>query len=126
MKNLTRCFAWLLMSAVSSYGADLRLIEAVTKNDAKTVRTLIAQRVDVNGSEADGATALHWAAQRDNLEIADVLIAARANVKATTRFNVTPLSLACTNGNATHFGWLRHTAAKSRSSASQSALSSSQ
>lgn len=36
-----------------------------------------------------------------NLEIADLLIAAGANVKAATRYNITPLSLACTNGNAT-------------------------
>ena len=31
----------------------------------------------------------------------NLLIAAGANVKAATRYNITPLSLACTNGNAT-------------------------
>ena len=46
---------------------DLRLIDAVKNNDAAAVRSLIAQRVDVNATEVDGSTALHWAAQRDNL-----------------------------------------------------------
>src|SRR5207244_10376909 len=44
--------------------------------------------------------ALHFAVQRDNLDIADLLIAAGANVKAASRYNVTPLSLAATNGSA--------------------------
>ena len=34
------------------------------------------------------------------LEIVDLLLAAGANAKAATRYNVTPLSLACINGNA--------------------------
>ena len=57
---------------------DLRLIDAVKKNDAATVRSLIAERVDVNAPETDGSTALHWAAQRDNLEIAGLLLSAIA------------------------------------------------
>ena len=32
--------------------------------------------------------------------LVDLLLAAGANVKAATRYNITPLSLACTNGNA--------------------------
>lgn len=93
----------LLSAAAACWGAtatDLRLLEAVKNTDAKAVRTLLAQHVDVNAHEADGSTALHWAAERDNLEIADLLIAAGANAKAATRYNITPLSLACTNGNA--------------------------
>ena len=63
---------------------DLRLIDAVKQNDAATVRSLIAQHVDVNATETDGSTALHWAAQRDNLEIAGLLLSAGANAKAAT------------------------------------------
>ena len=44
-------------------------------------------------------TALHWAAHHDDLETAKLLIASRADVKAANRYGVTPLSLACTNGN---------------------------
>jgi ankyrin repeat protein len=94
-------FAIALFSLGTSYGAnDLRLIEAVKKSDAKAVRTLLAQHADVNAVEADGSTALHWAAQRDELEIAGLLLGAGANAKASTRYNITPLSLACVNGDA--------------------------
>ena len=44
-------------------------------------------------------TALHWAAYHDDLETAKLLVNAKANVKAANRYGVTPLSLACTNGN---------------------------
>jgi ankyrin repeat protein len=80
--------------------ADPKLIDAVKRVDAAQVRTLIAQHADVNGGDADGSTALHWAAQRDSVEIADLLLAAGANAKAKTRYGVTPLTLACTNGDA--------------------------
>ena len=42
-------------------------------------------------------TALHWAAHRDDLPTARLLNAAR--VAVTNRFGITPLSLACQNGN---------------------------
>jgi ankyrin repeat protein len=79
---------------------DLRLIEAVKKNDVQAVRALIAQHADVNATQPDGSSALHWAAQLDNTEIAKALISASANVKLRTRYNVDPLALACMNGNA--------------------------
>jgi len=103
MRRFSPLFAACVMLAISLSAAasDLRLIEAVKNNDVKTVRSLLAQHVDVNAIEADGSTALHWAAQRNNLETADLLIAAGANVKAATRYNITPLYLAATNGNAT-------------------------
>jgi ankyrin repeat protein len=80
--------------------AGSRLIDAVKSTDVTQVRSLLSQHADVSAADADGSTALHWAAQRDNLEIADLLLAAGANVKAATRYNITPLSLACVNGNA--------------------------
>ena len=42
----------------------------------------------------------HWAAYRDDLELATLLVHNKADVKAANRYGVTPLSLACTNGNA--------------------------
>src|SRR5258706_15839778 len=92
--------AFLPLVSLIAASNDLRLIDAIKNSDAKSARSLLARRVDVNAAETDGSTALHWAAQRDNLEIVNLLIAAGANVKAATRYNITPLSLACTNGNA--------------------------
>ena len=39
-------------------------------------------------------TALHWAAQRDEVEAAALLVGGGANPKAGTRYGVTPLALA--------------------------------
>src|SRR5438477_11291441 len=99
MKVVQACIGITLV-AIAARASDLRLIDAVKRADVKAVRSLLSQHVDANLAEADGSTALHVAAQRDNLEIATLLIAAGANVKAATRYNITPLSLACTNGNA--------------------------
>jgi uncharacterized protein len=91
----------LLATALCAAASDLRLIEAVKKSDSRATSALLAQHVNPNIREADGSTALHWAVQRDNLEITDLLIVAGADAKAETAYRITPLSLACTNGNAT-------------------------
>src|SRR5262249_42227818 len=94
-KQASFVIAFLLIAATSLSGADLRLIQAVKNSDAKAVRSLISQRLDVNATDVDSSTALHWAAQRNNPEIVDLLLAAGANAKAVTRYNITPLALAC-------------------------------
>jgi len=90
----------LSLASVDVAGADVRLVDAVKAVDKPAVRALLAQRVDVNAPEADGTTALHWAANRDDAEILELLIRAGGNVKAANRYGVTPLWLACINGNA--------------------------
>ena len=72
------------------------------QGDREAVRTLLKQKVDVERARrATARTALHWAAFNDDLEMAKMLLAAGANVKATTREGaITPLFMACTNGNA--------------------------
>jgi ankyrin repeat protein len=107
--NARLAIVMAICAALPGLAADAKrapLIDAVKAQDAAAVRALLAQGADVNAAEADGSTALHWAAQRDNLEIANLLIAAGANVKAATRYNITPLSLACTNGDAALIGRL--------------------
>lgn len=84
----------------ASAAGDLRLPEAAAKQDKAAVRSLLRERLDVNTPQADGATALHWAAHWDDLETAELLIRAGANVNAKNDYGATPLSLACTNGNA--------------------------
>ena len=68
--------------------------------DTAAVRALLTQHADVNAVQADGATALHWAVYREDLDTANLLIRAGANVKAANREGMTPLALACLNGNA--------------------------
>jgi ankyrin repeat protein len=93
---------WLVLlggAAVAS-ASDFRLLEAVRNQDREAVRALLKQHVDVNAPHGDGATALHWAAHRDDVETADLLIRAGANVNAANDLGVTPIALACANGSA--------------------------
>jgi ankyrin repeat protein len=76
-----------------------RLADAAQKQDKAAVQTLLRDKANVNATQGDGATALHWAAHWDDLATADLLIAAGANLNAKNDYSATPLSLACTNGN---------------------------
>ena len=78
---------------------DTRLVDAVRRGDANAVRRLIDQKIDVNITQPDGATALHWAAHRNDVAIADLLIQAGAKVDAADEGGVTPLGLASLNAS---------------------------
>jgi uncharacterized protein len=88
------------VSLLADTGAGAPLADAAEQMDRARIRTLLNQHVDVNTPQIDGMTALHWAVYQDDLETADLLVRAGANVKVANRYGVTPLSLACTNGNA--------------------------
>lgn len=51
-------------------------------------------------TNGDGMTALHWAAQKNDIETAKQLLKAGADAKATNRYGITPLWLACQNANS--------------------------
>ena len=70
------------------------------KGDTAALRMLLRKKADINAVQADGTTAIQWAAYRNDLEMADVLIAAGANVKLANRDGATPLWLAAENGSA--------------------------
>lgn len=87
----------LIMAATS----DTRVVDAAMKGDIAAVRTLLKQGADVNTAQGDGMTALHWAAMKDQVEMAQMLLYAGANVHAVSRIgNITPLSVAAKNGYA--------------------------
>src|SRR5687767_8565142 len=75
------------------------LIDAVKRHDAAAVNAQLDRGADVNAAEADGTTALHWAAQLDDAATVTLLLEAGADASAPNRFNVTPLELASNNGN---------------------------
>ena len=77
-----------------------RLVEAAKSGDGEALRSLLAAHADVNQRQADGATALHWAAHRDDLKSAVLLIDAGADVSASNDLGVQPLWLACINGRS--------------------------
>ena len=86
--------------AIAAASSDLRLVEAVRNRDVVRAHALLAERVDPNVRQPDGATALHWAAQWDDLATVDLLIRAGANVNAANDYGVTPIVVACQNGSA--------------------------
>jgi ankyrin repeat protein len=91
--------AMLVAAPFGAAASDQHLVDAVKKADPAGIRALLQKHVDVNEPEADGMTALHWAAQSDEVEAAALLIGAGANPKALTRYGVAPLALACHNGS---------------------------
>jgi len=80
-------------------GADSSLADAAEQMNRAQVQALLKARAAVDAAQADGMTALHWAAYHDDAPMVDQLLRAGAKVDAATRYGVTPLSLACTNGN---------------------------
>lgn len=87
------------MSAVA-YAADLRLVESAERNDAAAMEALLSEGVDVNAAQPDGATALHWAAHWDAVDMTGHLLRAGAAVDTVNELGVSPLSVACRNGSA--------------------------
>src|SRR3989442_1427741 len=94
------CVVGLLLAGTNLSAARSDVADAAMAGDTAAVRTLLAQHAEVNAAQADGATALHWAAYRQDLETASLLIRAGANVNAANRDGFTPLALACINGHA--------------------------
>jgi ankyrin repeat protein len=61
---------------------------------------MLRDGADVNSAEGDGMTALHWAAMKGDVPLAEMLLYAGANVKATTRLGAyTPMLLAAKAGD---------------------------
>ena len=90
-----------LILAVSIIEAQSSIADAAMNGDAVAVRALLKKGVDVNEAQGDGTTALHWAAMKGNADIAQMLIFAGANLRATTRLGgYTPLYLAAKGGHA--------------------------
>ena len=94
------CAVLPLLCVASLNAAPSEVADAVMRGDTAAVRALLAQKADVNATQADGATALHWAVHRSDLNLVNLLIQAGADVKLANRLGATALSLACTNGDA--------------------------
>ena len=90
----------LSLLLVAAAPADSPVADAAERGDLEAVRVLLRGGADANGAQADGTTALHWAAMNDDVRIVEVLLYAGATVKPTTRLGgYTPLHLASRNGH---------------------------
>lgn len=98
--TIPRRVAWacafaLALTATAQAGAgDLRLIRAVKSGDLQGAQALVKQRANVNESQPDGATALHWAVDAEDARMTALLLTAGAKVDVANDYGVTPLSIA--------------------------------
>jgi ankyrin repeat protein len=74
------------------------LIEAIRKGQPAVVHAFLVKGSDPNSRDANGGTALHWAASRGSAEIARLLLDAGADPSATDGEGNTPLQTARSKG----------------------------
>ena len=95
---------FLILSLTAVVGAapgGSSVADAAMRGDRAAVRTLLKQGADANAGRGDGMTALHFAAERGDVELTTMLLYAGANVAAVTRIGqYTPLHLASRSGSA--------------------------
>ena len=90
-----------LSALLHAAGDGSRVADAAMGGDRAAVRAHLSGGEDVNAAQGDGMTALHWAARHGDVDLIKMLLAAGANVKATTRLaNYTPLLMAAEIGSA--------------------------
>ena len=82
------------------------LADAAQRQDRQAVLAMLAKKADVNATQPDGATALHWAAYAEDAEMTAALIRAGANVNVRNTYGVSPLAIAAKHGNAAIIGQL--------------------
>jgi ankyrin repeat protein len=93
LKALTTVALALLVGAGGP--PDAPIADAAMRGDLEAVRTLVRSGADVNEAQGDGMTALHWAADRGDVQLANLLLFAGASVDAGTRIGLyTPLHIA--------------------------------
>ncbi len=91
----------LSLAAVVTASGAISIPDAAMTGDRAAITTLLKQGADVNATQGDAVTGLHWAARLGDAEMARMLIMAGANVRATTRFaSYAPLHLAAERGSA--------------------------
>ena len=105
MKRQTSIILTIALFITASLGAQSPVpspvADAAERGDVATVKSLLKDGADVNAAQGDGMSALHWAADRGNAELAELLIFAGANLSAQTRIGqYTALHLAAKTGSA--------------------------
>lgn len=80
-------------------GSPRTVADAAEAGQGAEVRALLDSGADVNATQPDGTTALHWAAYRNDAAVAELLVRAGADVNARNSYGMLALSLASTNGS---------------------------
>jgi ankyrin repeat protein len=90
----------LLLALAAPAAVKPEVADAAMQGDKAALRALLQKQADVNAPQNDGSTALHWAVRANDLEMAQLLLAAGARVSTANASGATPMLLATMNGNA--------------------------
>ena len=88
-----------LVFCSGAFAAAMGPADAAQNQDRETLQALVRQHANLDATQADGSTALQWAAHWNDLEAVKLLLGAGANPKRANRYGVTPLSEAAALGN---------------------------
>ena len=88
-----------LLLSPNLWAAGDTLADAVENRESFRIQALLSRDIDVDQAQVDGMTALHWAVYHDDVELAKILLQRGAKAAVENRYGVTPLYLACLNGN---------------------------
>jgi ankyrin repeat protein len=95
---LTTVFLLSIVSLSAHSQTDMRLIDAARSQDWPGVRSLLSEKdMDVNATQADGATTLAFAAYWDDVETVQRLLDVGADPNISNDYGITPLMLASEN-----------------------------
>ncbi|MEO6185763.1 MAG: ankyrin repeat domain-containing protein [Steroidobacteraceae bacterium] len=97
---LKACSAVLLSALAGAAFADAEIADAASRGNTAEIERLLKSGADVNAQQADGATALQWAAYRADAKLAVLLLNAGAKPGLANHNGATPLWLAATRGDA--------------------------
>jgi ankyrin repeat protein len=90
----------LLLAFANAALAQSEVPDAAMRRANDEVQSLLQEGFDVNAAQADGATALHWAAYHGDTDLARLLLEAGADATAANRNGSTALWLAASQGDA--------------------------
>ncbi len=82
---MTGGMALFMTAMLGAANSSSPVADSAMKGDREAVRTLLKQGADVSAAQGDGMTPLHWAAERGDAPMAEMLLYAGANVAAVTR-----------------------------------------
>jgi ankyrin repeat protein len=98
---LTALAGSTLLAGAACAGEDLSLVDTVRLGDRAAVQALLDKHANPDVALPDGSTALIWAAGRNDLAMADLLLSAGADVKAANEYGATALyAAAAANADA--------------------------
>lgn len=84
---------------VAQDGNEQQLLQLASEGETASALALVGRNTDVNQSQSDGTTALHWAIYYSDEALVERLLARDADVTARNEYGATPLSQAAIIGN---------------------------